>query len=135
MSDRGKAQAIAKVQSICELMAAYDQACSSNSEVSYDGELLDSNALLDRIYELALSVQVRSTWQSLDEELRPSEYQIELCTGGPAVRIVGFLDPYNFPTTAPRVEYRDWGIVSEPLPLTLDQEKAIFRFVRMFFNG
>ncbi len=135
MADRGKAQAIAQVKAICELMAAYDQACSSNCEVSYDGESLDSYALLEHIYELPLSVQVRSSWQSFGEELQPSEYQIELCTGGPAVRIVGFLDVSNFPTTSPRVEYCDWGTPTQSLPLNRDQEKAILRFVETFFDG
>jgi hypothetical protein len=37
----------------------------------------------------------------------PEEFEILLCTGGPAVRIVGTLDQHNEPASA-RIEYQDW---------------------------
>jgi hypothetical protein len=55
-----------------------------------------------------LSVEVRSGWHSLGETLQPAEFQILLCAGGPAVRILGELDGDNQPCRA-WLEYQDWG--------------------------
>lgn len=61
----------------------------------------------ERIQEDALDIQIRSGWQSIGETLEPEEFTILLCTGGPAVRIVGELDQYKQPSRA-RIEYQDW---------------------------
>lgn len=61
----------------------------------------------ERIQEDPLEINVRSNWQSIGETLEPSEFTILLCTGGPAVRIVGELDQYNQPSRA-WIEYQDW---------------------------
>lgn len=70
-------------------------------------EYHDQDAVEERISEDPLSVQVRSGWKDLGEELEPEEYAILLCTGGPAVRIIGELDKGE-PSNA-RIEYQDWG--------------------------
>lgn len=54
-----------------------------------------------------LSVEVRSDWTTPGEDLTPSEFCILLCTGGPAVRIVGELSDGE-PVRA-WMEYQDWG--------------------------
>lgn len=61
-----------------------------------------------RIEEDALDIQVRSDWHAPGETPEPSEFYILLCTGGPAVRIMGELDQYNEPCRA-WLEYQDWG--------------------------
>lgn len=60
------------------------------------------------IQDDALDVSVRSGWKNVGEPLEPSEFTILLCTGGPAVRIIGELDQYNQPCRA-WLEMQDWG--------------------------
>lgn len=71
------------------------------------GDCENEDEARERIQEDALSVEVRSDWQSAGETLEPSEFMILLCTGGPACRIVGELDQYNQPCRA-WIEYQDW---------------------------
>jgi hypothetical protein len=40
--------------------------------------------------------------------VKPSEFEILLCTGGPAVRILGDLGEHGQPTRA-YMQYQDWG--------------------------
>jgi hypothetical protein len=68
----------------------------------------DQDDALERINEDPLSVEVRSDWTSIGKTLEPAEYMILLCTGGPAVRIIGELDQYGCPDRA-WLEYQDWG--------------------------
>lgn len=67
----------------------------------------DDESARTEIIEHPLSVQVRDGWRDPDSAGEPEEYQILLCTGGPAVRIVGSLDRYCEPETA-ELEYQDW---------------------------
>ena len=60
------------------------------------------------IYENPLSIEYRSGWASSREEMQPEEFQILLCTGGPAVRIMGELNWDGQPDRA-WFEYQDWG--------------------------
>jgi hypothetical protein len=55
-----------------------------------------------------LSVEVRSGWQSPGGTLTPSQFNILLCTGGPACRIIGELDEHGEPYRA-WMEVQDWG--------------------------
>ena len=72
------------------------------------GECADEDEARDRITEDPLEVQVRSDWTNPGDELTPGEFMILLCTGGPAVRIVGELDQHGEPCRA-WMEYQDWG--------------------------
>lgn len=72
------------------------------------GEYDSQEAAEAAIQEDPLSVEVRSAWQTVGEELEASEFCILLCTGGPAVRILGELDEHNEPSRA-WLEYQDWG--------------------------
>ena len=71
------------------------------------GECTDTDEARERINEDPLSIEVRSEWTTLGESLTPGEFCILLCTGGPAVRIVGDLDRGE--PSRPRLEYQDWG--------------------------
>ena len=59
------------------------------------------------IQEDALSIEVRSGWTSLGDDLTAEEFCILLTTGGPAVRIVGDLSDGE--PSRPRLEVQDWG--------------------------
>src|SRR6266436_6720207 len=95
--NRAASQARLQLEAIRELVAAYQTVHEK------DG---DDSAALEDIYVNALSVSVRSEWQTPCSQLTPAEFQILLCTGGPACRIIGDLDGGD-PTTA-RLEYQDW---------------------------
>lgn len=71
------------------------------------GDCTDEDDARDNIQEDPLDVQVRSDWTNPGETLEADEFMILLCTGGPAVRIVGELDRGE-PCRA-WLEYRDWG--------------------------
>jgi hypothetical protein len=73
------------------------------------GDCEDEDQARERIQEDALDVQVRSDWYSPgSEENKASKFCILLCTGGPAVRILGELDIYGSPVHA-YIQYQDWG--------------------------
>lgn len=71
------------------------------------GDCENEEEARQRIQEDPLSVEVRSNWAGPGEELEASEFMIMLCTGGPAVRIVGELNRGE-PCRA-WLEYQDWG--------------------------
>ena len=71
----------------------------------------NQDAARDNIQADPLSVQVRSGWYDAApgwDERAPEEFEILLCTGGPAVRITGELDDHCQPSSA-RMEHQDWG--------------------------
>ena len=87
------------------------------------------------IQEDPLSVQVRSDWESLNAELAPAEFLIELSTGGPATRIVGELNQYKAPTR-PRLQHQDWWKPwTEYLDATSAQGEALDWFCSQFYFG
>ena len=87
---------------------AYDTEPEAWRACCTDNDLIPSvEDAHDRITEDALSVEVRSGWYnpgSLDSG--PEEFMILLCTGGPAVRIIGDLDRGS--PSRPRLECQDW---------------------------
>lgn len=98
-------------------------------------EYHDKEAARQAIEEDPLSVQVRSDWHSPGEEKEPSEYEILLCTGGPAVRIVGELDEYQQPTSA-GLQYQDWFTPWESYSNTTNEEdEALLAYARQFYFG
>ena len=72
------------------------------------GDCADYEEAMQRIYESPLSVEFRSGWSSDPQDLQAEEFQILLCTGGPAVRIMGELGFDGEPSRA-WLEYQDWG--------------------------
>jgi len=68
----------------------------------------DEDSAREAIQNDPLSVEVRAAWHSpTTAPVSPDEFMILLCTGGPAVRIVGELNDYLEPCSA-RIEYQDW---------------------------
>lgn len=100
-----------------------------------DGEIIDADKARQRIEEDALSVEVRSDWHTPGAEVEDGdgEYCILLCTGGPAVRIIGNLSG-NEPTSA-SLEHQDWGTAWTERYLTHDEEADVLTYARCFFCG
>ena len=89
----------------------------------------------ERIEEDALSVEVRTDWHAVGaEDDKPTEYNILLCTGGPAVRIIGRLTEYGEPETA-SIEYQDWFKPWTRLPIDGDDEDALLAYASVFWFG
>jgi hypothetical protein len=93
----------------------------------------DEETARETIQEDALEIQVRSDWHSLGEESTPSEYYILLCTGGPAVRIIGELDR-NEPSSA-RLQYQDWGTSWTEYITTGSDHDALMTYAQQFYFG
>ena len=72
------------------------------------GDYTSQEEAEEAIYNDPLSIQYRSGWASSPEDMQPEEFEILLCTGGPAVRIVGELGNHGQPSCA-WLEYQDWG--------------------------
>lgn len=102
--DGGLSQAIAQFHSIVEMVSALRKSDSPDSTDKARDEAREA------IENDALSVEVRTGWfnpYSRDADRAPAEYCILLCTGGPAVRIVGNLSEHCEPESAV-IEYQDW---------------------------
>jgi len=85
-------------------------------------------------------VQVRTAWedpnrfQKPDIDVQPHEYKILLCTGGPAVRIVGYLNEYGRPKNA-FVEHQDWNEPWRRVVLSKEEPEAVIEYARHFYYG
>ena len=99
------------------------------------GECKDADEARERIQEDALSVQVRSDWHDPSSEgSEATEFQILLCTGGPAVKIEGELGQYGEPESA-SIFYQDWFTKWEPLELSSEEEEIVLEYCRCFYFG
>lgn len=83
----------------------------------------------EQIQQDALSVEVRSGWQSVGEQLAPAEFRIVLCTGGPHVELQGELDDNDVPDRV-RVIYADWGESGELFDFNRD---TVLRYCQEFY--
>jgi len=94
-----------------------------------------AEAIQKQIDEMPLSILVREDWH---EPGIPSEtggeYEILLCTGGPAVRIVGPLNSYEEPDDA-FLQCQDWFTPWENVALDHDTQLALQDFARSFWFG
>ena len=125
--DRAKDQAKAQLESIREMVKALKDAEEAN----------DDNAREEAeqtIQEDPLSVQVRSGWHNPGEKAENEELEILLCTGGPAVRIIGELDEHNEPERA-RIEFQDWFTSWMDYPLDSEEEEDVLTYCRSFYFG
>ena len=121
--DNAKSQARAQFESIREMMEARDNAEEDSDEFE---EARTS------IEEDPLSVQVRSGWCSPGAEMEPEEFEILLCTGGPACRIIGELNEHNEPDSV-KLQYQDWFTPWEEYHLDSDEEQIILDYCRQFY--
>jgi hypothetical protein len=96
------------------------------------GECADREEAEQRIQEDALSVEVRSGWASVGDDLTAEEFCILITTGGPAVRIRGELDENCEPRRA-WLEVQNWGT---PWTQYFGAEQAVLLdYARCFYFG
>jgi len=103
--DTARSQEKAQLVSIVELMDNLETA----NERSGDSEAIDQAQ--QAIQENALDVLIRNEWTNpccQTHNPTPTDFQILLCTGGPAVRIIGELGQHCEPDSC-RIQYQDWG--------------------------
>lgn len=122
MANNAKEQSVAYLEIICDLLNRYDS--EDNDSKRYE--------IMEEIDNLPLCCEIRSSWACAGEELDPSEYSITLCTGGPAVRIIGDLDSCREPVSA-RIQSQDWFEPWQDLNLSDTDEDTLTRFASFFF--
>jgi len=127
MTEWARTQAAAHLETIVELIQRLRAAQDA-------GDQAEEEAVRVEIDELPLEVAVRSGWRRPGEVMEPEEYQILLCTGGPAVRITGVLGRWGEPITA-TLEYSDWGTPWEVYLADDEEERALLEFAREFYYG
>lgn len=103
-------------------------------DFSFDFE---EDAARETIQQDPLSVQVRAGWYTPGDRQRDDasaeEFEILLCTGGPAVRIVGELDRGE--PSRPRIQYQDWGTPWTEYFPTSEQRDALQTYCEQFYYG
>ena len=92
------------------------------------------DAIRDQVTEDPLSIQVRSDWHDLGDTPEAAEFNILLCTGGPAVRILGTLHMES-PERC-RLQHQDWGTAwTDVVSLTVSQREALSWYCEQFYWG
>ena len=123
-TDSVKSQAQAQLSTLREMVKALE-----------DGEQWEGMDAETAIAEDPLEVAIRADWHSPgDHEDTDLEYKILLCTGGPAVRIIGDLDQWKQPATV-KLEYQDWGTPWTELYTDSDEDEAMLTYARQFYFG
>lgn len=97
-------------------------------------EYHDADKAREAIEGDALSVEVRSGWTSPGEEMTADEFCILLCTGGPAVRILGELNKYQEPSRV-WMEHQDWFTPWQEFITTGEDHRALLEYARCFWFG
>ena len=121
--ENAERQAQAQLESIVAMVAALRMAGHDDEREAAETTIRDD----------PLSIEVRGDWHPLDTECgEASEFKIELCTGGPAVRIVGELNRHCEPEEA-HIEYQDWFTPWQTLAgVTGGQNDALLEYCRAF---
>lgn len=76
------------------------------------GGAADADDVYDAIQELPLSIEVRSGWHSIGEDLEAAEVRVVLTFGGPSCEIRADYDPSSG-CSRPRVLWSEWGASGE----------------------
>jgi len=119
---RALQQAQTQLESIKEMVAGLN---AENDE--------QRDAARSQIEEDPLSVEVRTDWFTPGRiDVTPAEFRILLCTGGPAVQIIGELDCHCEPESA-RLQYQDWFTPWEDCPLQCEDKEALLTYARQFY--
>jgi len=152
--DQAKAQLdgiIAMVDRLRHCQECQDPECDLTDEEIYEGLNLyykegdkaseeereqyhDEDEARQAIDEDPLSVQIRGGWHSPGEADEAIEYEILLCTGGPACRIIGDLGQFNEPENA-RLQYQDWFTPWEDYHMNANEEEYVVDYARSFYFG
>jgi hypothetical protein len=98
-------------------------------------EYHDEEEARQAINEDPLEVSIREGWKAPGgEPYSGVDYKILLCTGGPAVRIIGELDQWGQPESA-RLQYQDWFTPWELYRIGDDEEKTLVSYANCFYFG
>ncbi len=92
-----------------------------------------AHAAADYAREMPLSVLVRNGWHTPGEsgDAEPEEFELLLSTGGPAVRVYGYLGAYGSIRSA-ELQVQDWGTQWERLPVP--DPESLDWFATLFFD-
>lgn len=142
--ERAKEQARAQFESICEMVKRLkhaqectDDDCTEGKDGgdTWDnaGEYHNEDNAQQVLREDPLDLSVRSGWHLPGESSSPTEYTILLCTGGPAVRILGRLDQYGNPESAD-LECQDWFTEWQGCYID-DPDDALLTYAQQFYFG
>lgn len=122
-------QAQANLESIIEMVENLKAMDDTNSPEYEDAQ--------QAIQDSVLEVTVRSGWYVPGaSDTKPAEFNILLCTGGPAVRIIGALSVYGVPESA-WLEHQDWGTPWTRLEHSTagPQNEALLEYCQQFYFG
>ena len=137
-----RSQALAQIQSIAEWIRAEwpdtldpDEWPDLDKEpcITVDGETYYDEDDFDRrkAEELdPLSLEYRSAWTSLRDEMQPDEIRAVLCTGGPHVEI-----QCDIEGDRPRLLCNDWYLTKRAVPLTRDMQDALEAYAAYLAEG
>ena len=123
-NSHAKKQARAQLNSILEMVEEWHDTNDDDAFEEAERAILES----------ALSVEVRADWHApgTDPDI-DTEYQILLCTGGPAVMIRGELNGYQRPETA-RLYYQDWFTPwTEYTDISESEREAMLTYCQCFY--
>lgn len=129
-TENSASQAAAQLASIKEMVAALVAA----------NEAEDDNAREEvetAIHQDALSVEVKNDWYAVGNKPEaPTHFRILLCTGGPAVQIVGCLSEHSEPELEGiELQHQDWGTPWTNLRLTEEDRKVLLAYATCFYFG
>lgn len=128
--NHGLEQAIAQFDSIREMVETYESARGQENEQ-------EAEEAEQAIHDDPLSVMVRSDWYAVGSDIpKPAEFEILLCTGGPAVRILGELDEHYQPVKA-IIQHQDWfkpWTDWQPSGAS-DKQEILLAYCRQFYFG
>jgi hypothetical protein len=120
--NHAKDQAAAQLESILEMVEKL-------------GNETTEEEAREEIQNDALSVEIRSDWHSPGDDRGDSlEFRILLCTGGPAVQLVGELGKYKEPESV-KLQYQDWFTPWTDYPLDSEEEEKVLTYCRQFYFG
>jgi len=129
---RAEEQARAQLAGIRTLVKELD-VCDDAARDTHDESKRE--AAEQAIQEDPLSVEVRSDWHTPGEKgAADQEFRILLCTGGPAVRLIGTLNEYGEPDSV-QLEYQDWFTEWERYCLDADEEATCLAYAQQFYYG
>ena len=123
--NRAKDYALSLFEFIVEMVEAVKKA--HNDEDYKAQEQAEEIAI-----ENAVRIEVRSGWcfWNGDPQMKPAEFKILLCGGGPSVQIVGDLD--NEQPDEPVLQYQDWGTPWIDYPLNDEQKDILAEYCGLF---
>ena len=123
--EHAKDQAHAQFDSIKEMVEAYDNAATDEERDTAE----------ETIQNDPLSLQTRSGWITPgDEKMEAEEFELLLCTGGPACRIIGKLSKYKDPES-PILQYQDWCTRWEKYYLDEEETAILLSYCQKFYFG